>query len=245
MTPVIALIITAAATPYLILIFLVLITDNNFSYDHGISLVELTLLGFSIAINASTLYVAIKAYNNWHKPDKLKLIIEGREELNNNASEVSYKIISTLNRLKEYSEQIVGLTVRHAPINGLSLAQAHLYSIKDNLEILKNATKEIDTSSILKNKEILYHKNSEAFKKSFENFYIRSLILSVFIKRNFERLDYLINAISNEIDEKSIDTMRDLIYNNNLTEERTSLIDNSYKDLKNTIEIELDKFIKD
>ena len=206
-------------------------------------LIELILSGVSTAGTIATLYIAMLAYKNWHKPNRYIELVKERKELLFNIRESARLQKTTLDEIRIPITKIIKIMEEDTEINEKSLSYLDLILTKETLQDLLKEIEKIRESLVKcsRNQELLFHKTDETLKENLNNFLKRSTItFVVLISTCKEAILVIENKITYDKKTRSKKLRENLGYIN----KNISTAYNQQIEIKISIEKELENFIE-
>lgn len=241
--------IAIASIPVSITLFALIMIDNQISGIEGIKIIELILLAISAVSGITTLYIAIIAYKNWHKPNKYEALRKSREELYSNAKNATHFIEKEIDEIRLTIIDVINIINKNnsdkVTDNEKSITYKRLSNTADQMDIkieeIKHK-KEI-LENIYNSSQLLFHKPKIEIEKEIEK--NRQEISKDFIilNRTYYNLKfahiYTDHILKHEIEQEILDLKESLKYFNS----RLSLHHNNLFNLKNILESEIHDFV--
>lgn len=206
-------------------------------------LIELILSGVSTAGTIATLYIAMLAYKNWHKPNRYIELVKERKELLFNIRESARLQGTTLNEIRMPIIKTIKTIEEDAEINKKSLSHLDLTLTKETLQDLLKEIEKIRESLVKcsRNQELIFHKTDETLKEHLNNFLKSSTITFVVLKSTCKEA---ILVIENEINYDKKMQSEKLREGLGYINKNISTVYNQEIEIKNSIEKELENFIE-
>lgn len=241
--------IAIASIPVSITLFALIMIDNQISGIEGIKIIELILLAISAVSGITTLYIAIIAYKNWHKPNKYEALRKSREELYSNVKNATHFIEKEADEIRLIIANVIDLMERiisdNIILNDKEVINERLNNIADEMEkkIEKITQKREIVENIFNSSQLLFHKPKIDVEKEIEKY-------SQEISRDFKNLSkiyynlkishiYTNNISRCEIEQEILELNESLEY----FKSRLNLHHNNLLNLKNILESEIHDFV--